>query len=63
MTRELCFCGLLYCITKIVIAIKRHSMMLEAMTASDMLPFMCYAHACVAMLLTTCATHRASKIS
>ena len=43
MTRELCFCGLLYCITKIVIAIKRHSMMLEAMTASDMLPFMRYA--------------------
>ena len=30
--------------------------MLEAMTASDMLPFMRYAHACVAMLLISVST-------
>ena len=48
--------NVIYCITKIVIAIKRHRIMLEAMTASDMLPFMRYAHACVAMLLISVST-------
>lgn len=48
--------NVVYCIIKIGIAMKRHRIMLETMTASDMLPFMRYAHTCVAMLLISIFT-------
>lgn len=40
-----------YCVSKITIAMKKRRKWLEAMSASDMLPFMRYAHVCLALLL------------
>ena len=40
-----------YCVCKIVIAMSKRRKLLEAMSASDMLPFMRYAHVCLALLL------------
>lgn len=44
------FCNIVYCIYMIIIEMNKRKKLLETMTATDMLPFIRYAHASIAML-------------
>ena len=44
------FGNIVYCIYMIIIEMNKHKKLLETMTATDMLPFIRYAHASIAML-------------